>query len=186
MPQEWDACLDIWTAGVQLRLTLTDSQLSKISSDALGIDFLTQYCTQNADSKTVTRTNAKELRLRRLCRTLLSRISNSCVSTLAPSLLAEVLGCGSYAFARSELWRKSLHNTWNANAKSCRKAIESAKLQLEISVSPVTQSQWLQKLSALTRALPEIATITVAGADYLDTLTNLYNGGSSEVQRAVV
>jgi len=184
-PQEWESCLELWISSVELRLGLSNDRFSKASLQTLGVPFLGSYLPKHEFRvhELVKGTNAS--RLDKLCYLLLKRILSRPNDAVDSVGYFDMLSLGSAAYGQHNSWRKVLKSTWSKHPTKARKAIESAKSSLAGSSSSRAQQDWLQKLSALTRALPEVATVTVAGADYLDTLNDIYKNGSDEIQRVV-
>lgn len=180
-PEEWGACLDIWISSIELRLKLADKQFSGLSVDALGIPFLVSYLSRSSKDSP----SAKDVPFSRVCKVYLQKIVLSQSSRLPPLLMFDLIGSGSLSYGRSETWKSVVRTIWQRNPKDVKKAVESAKSILSTSISVSAQVSWLRKLSALTRTLPATAAVTVAGADHLDTLTELYQGGSVELRESI-
>ncbi|KAJ9655637.1 hypothetical protein H2198_005535 [Neophaeococcomyces mojaviensis] len=184
-PQEWESCLELWISSVELRLKFLDAQFSKASKQTLGVPFLLSYLPQHESRvhELVKGSNASQLD--KLCYLLLRKICSQPSDAIDSATYFDLLSQGSAAFGNHESWRRALKSVWTKNSIGARKAIESAKSALATSTLPHIQQDWLQKLSSLTKALPETATVTVAGADYLDTLNDIYKDGMDELKRAV-
>ncbi|KAK5105119.1 hypothetical protein LTS08_001393 [Lithohypha guttulata] len=182
-PEEWEACLDLWINSVELRLGLSDSQFSKAQPQALGTTFLLSYLTQNASFKSTR--NAKEVHLRKDCFRLVKRLLTSSNEQLSALVIFELLGQGSTVYGGTESWSKLIQSLWVSKQKRTRKAVEAAKNKVAEASTAQEQLSWLKMVSTLTKSLPLVATITAAGADYLDTLSEIYHAGSAEVRMAV-
>jgi len=182
-PEEWEACLEIWVSSVQLRLGLSDDQLSKSAPQTTTIPFLLSYFLNHTPTASVTSGN-KESRLHKDCYLLLKKLLLTPTVQVQAETYFELLVGGSSAYTPLIAWKKVLKLAWTSQ-KQARKAIESAKIALAISSEPRSQTIWLQKISTLTKSLPATATVTVASADYVDTVTDLFNTGIPALARAV-
>lgn len=184
LPEEWNSCLDIWIASVQLRLGLAGDKFSKLQPEQSGINYLTSYFLQF--SLTARQPHAtKQSELDKLSYALIKKLLLLRNDEISSAAYFELLSGGSKAYHQAVAWKKTLSTVWKEQQIRVRKAVESAKTALANSAAPDTQRVWLQKISTLTGVLPETATITVSGADYLDTLTDIYKSGSLELRRAV-
>lgn len=183
--EEWNVCLAIWVSSIELRLRLTEKQFTDLSVDALGVPFLLSYLSRSSSRTISTSVDGQDKPFHRICKVYLQKVITSQVNRLIPLLLFDLLGSGSLAYARSETWKNTVKKSWQQQQKQVKKAIESVKSTLSASSSAPAQAQCLRKLSALTKALPATATVTVAGADYLDTLTDLYQYGTAELREAI-
>jgi len=182
-PEEWEACLEIWISSVQLRLRLSDDQLSKSAPQTTTVPFLLSYFSNHNFVTAVTAGN-RESRLHKDCYYLLKKLLLARTAQLQAETYFELLVGGSSVYAHLSPWRKVLKLVWTSQ-KQTRKAIESAKVSLAVSTDPQSHTIWLQKISTLTKSLPETATVTVASADYVDTVTDLFNAVTPGLARAV-
>lgn len=184
-PQEWESCLELWISSVELRLGLSNDRFSKASAQTLGIPFLVSYLSKHESRAHELVKGTSASRLDKLCYLLLKRIVSRPNDAVGSVGYFDMLSLGSVTYGQHNSWRKVLKSIWAKYPTKARKAIESAKSSLATSKSSRAQQDWLRKLSGLTRALPETATVTVAGADYLDTLNDIYKTVSDEIQRVV-
>lgn len=182
-PEEWEACLEIWISSVQLRLSLSDDQLSKSAPQTTTIPFLLSYFSNHSPAAAVT-SGSRESRLYRVCYSLLKKLLLSRTVQVQVEPYFELLVGGSSAYTPLIAWKKVLKLVWTSQ-KQAKKGIEWAKVALAVSSGPQSQTIWLQKISTLTKLLPETATVTVASADYVDTVTDLFNMGIPGLAGAV-
>lgn len=184
LSEEWEACLNLWISSVQLRLSLSGEQLSKSAPQTTTIPFLLSYFS-NHDSAANSTPGSKQSQLHKHCYSLLKKLLTTPNAPIRADTYFELLVGGSTAYVRLISWRRFLKLVWTSHNMEARKAIESAKVSLTASSAPQVQVAWLQKISKVTKSLPYTATVTVASADYVDTLTDGFNAGDPSLKRAV-
>lgn len=183
LPEEWKSCMDLWVASVALRLAISDEKFAKLPVDQLGSNFLLSYLTRCGTSNR--ERSLEELKLNKSCFRLVSRILGKSSDHPGPQLSLDLLYAASVSYHKAESWKKTLRDLWKVKQIRIKKAIELAVSSLSTSVEIRAQLTALNRISTLTKSLPEVATLTVAGADYLDNMTELYTAGSDEVKKAV-
>lgn len=183
-PDEWTSCLDLWIQSVELRLNLPDVQFSRVSPNNVGVPFLLSYLPV-APTLDKSPRNPKASHLFSICYSLTKRILLRHDGQKGSITYFELLSSGSIAFGQTTPWKKSISKIWQTQQKTARRAVDSAKSALSTSVESQEQIAWLQKITALTKVLPEVATVTVAGADYLDTLMEIFNASAEDIKKAV-
>ncbi|KAK5942807.1 hypothetical protein PMZ80_005373 [Knufia obscura] len=184
-PEEWQACLEFWIASVQLRLGMSEDQLSKSSPQTTTVPFLFSYFSNHGFVAAGATLGSKEAQLFKHSYGLLRKLLTMRNSQIRADTYFELLVSGSSAYSRLVSWKKLLKSIWTSHQIQLRKAIESAKVSLATSTTYQAQITLLQNISTLTRSLPETATVTVASADYIDTLTQLFRTGVLDITRAV-
>ena len=182
-PEEWEACLDLWILGIQLRLGLPGDQFLKSAPQTTSVPFLLSYFT-NYGSVANVQSGIKENNLHKHCYLLLRKLLTTRNAQIRADTYFELLVGGSVAYAHLTSWKKLLKFIWTSHQTQARKAIESAKVSLIATSLPQVQTILLRKISTLTKSLPETATVTVAGADYVDRLTDLFNTGVPALSKA--
>lgn len=182
-PDEWASCLDLWIQSIELRLNLHDNQFSKISTNNNGVPFLLSYL-PTAPALDQRSRDPKRSHLFNICYSLTKRILLRRDGHMDPVTYFDLLSSGSIAYGYRKSWKKLLTMVWQSQQKLARRAVDFAKSALSTSANFQEQVTWLQKITVLTKALPEVATVTVAGADYLDTLMEIFNGSAEDLKRA--
>lgn len=183
LPEEWKSCLDLWMTSLAFRLAISDEKFSKVSLEEFGTPFLASYLSRKTAAGASS--SPDERRLNSLCFRLVTRILIRSGASLSPQTTLELICAASSAYKNLESWRKVLHDLWQTDATRIKKAIEVAKSSLSVATSSEDQLKLLGRISMTTKYLPEAATLTVAGADYLDTLTELYATGTEQTRKAV-
>lgn len=182
--EEWKSFLDYWIASLELRLKISDDLFSVFDAAELGTNFLTSYLL-TVPSSIGADSDPKSTKLRHTCYTLIKKILRQYKGELDSSTCFDLMSSGSISFGHTKSWRILLKAMWTTQQKAVKKAIETAKSNLSAASLPSEQTRRLQMISALTKALPETATVTVAAADYLDTLTEIYGITNREVKIAI-
>lgn len=184
-PAEWQACLEGWIVSIEVRLRLTDKDFETISQADVGTTFLISYLQQHTGPGEEV-IGSKDAKLRHRCYSLLKRIVSTAVLQMAHGPFFDLLGMGSMAFSKSKDWRSALSTRWQLDQKELRKVLKAEKALL-VSGKHLGNDAVLRqkKMAAFVRCLPDAAAVMMAGADYLDTLIELYNHGSSDLSRAV-
>lgn len=183
-PQEWQACLDAWILSVQVRLRMSDADFGRLSAEEVGLAFLVSHLNDHHATTAAQPLNSKLSLLRRVSYALSKRVVLSQADNLSPAQFFDVLGCGSIAFGHTKDWIATLKTIWSTSQMRVRKAIEAARKMMSTSEDLDKQQEWLSRLTALTRSLPETAIVTVSSADYLDTLMLMHMKGPLSTQKA--
>lgn len=184
LPEEWQSCLDIWVASLEWRLTVPNEQFSKFALGSIEVPFLLSYLPHHPYPTRYPK-GSTAANLHKLCYLLLKKVVSVSNDAINPVTLFELLCAGSVTFASLPPWMLFLKSLWSASQSRLRKAIDAGKAALSAASTDRMRTIWLEKISALTKSFPQTATITVASADYPDTLTDLYKLGDQEVKRSI-
>lgn len=184
LPEEWQSCLTIWIASLEWRLSLSNEKFSKHSTNTVEVQFLISYLSQHTTPKRYPK-DSDGANLHKLCYFLTKRIISTNFDGLAPLALFDLLCMSSASYGNVSSWTPLLRSIWTSSQSRIRKAVDAGKNALFAPSANGVRIAWLDKLSALTKALPQIATITVASADYLDTLTELYRLGNQDTKTSI-
>lgn len=183
-PEEWQVCLRLWIVSLKLRLAVTDEQFSKLSLGNVEGPFLLSYLSRHPSPSKYTK-GSNDAILQKLSYLLLKRALSTPHDSLSPIALFELLSGGCTTFGNQPSWTLFLKSIWSSNQQRIKKAVDAGKLALSAASASKTQIAWLEKLSALTKSLPQTATVTVASADYLDTLTERYKSGGENDRSSI-
>ncbi|KAL9616163.1 MAG: hypothetical protein Q9160_008943 [Pyrenula sp. 1 TL-2023] len=186
-PAEWQACLDAWIFGVELRLRLASESFREVagSIDAAGINFLESYITQatlSRDSARVASTSNGAV-LRRLCLLLAKRVAteHALQKICFPNGSFRFFSGLCKAYHGSALLTGICEPTWRNNVFGIRDDVSEAKAAAVSCLTPgkkipnnMEQADLLRRLTALTEYIPEVGAILMTGSDFLDSLDATY------------
>lgn len=162
---------------------MSEPDFGRLPTEEVGLVFLVSYLKDHGLGSSARSSNSQQLLLRRICYALSKRVILSQADGLSPAQLFDLLNRGSIAFGHAKDWRATLKVIWSTKQTRVRKAVETTKRTVCTSNDLDTQQEWLNGLTALTKSLPETAVVTVASADYLDTLMHMYMNGSPSIQK---
>lgn len=186
-PQEWQACLDLWIYSVEYRLRLSSEvfQSLSISGDSSGYPFLLSYLISASENgrSTGSQPDDPDVKLRKYCHLLLRRLGleGPLLHELPAARLYEVLSLSSTTFRRIPRFPDTLHLFWKKAPREVKAVYEAGLRSIEhdlSSVDPVSPSTFtgMRRATNLITASPEAGVIFMTGTDYLETLTQCYNG----------
>jgi activating signal cointegrator complex subunit 2 len=193
VPEEWEACLDAWVALAGAHLSLSTSDLVRISpKDESLPTFLTSYAEQTALShdKAPFGNVHKTRQLRKQCFLLSHRlldIDHPPEPLLRWQFLADL----------GKIYRRNHGNkivtlVWKRHLASLEPSLAALKTHLikELDAGltgdlKVAESQ-LKRLNHLLHASPEVAAFFVAGSDFVDSLINCYKLMNPPLCKAIV
>ena len=186
-PQEWQACLDLWIYSVEYRLRLSPEvfQSLSISSDSSGYPFLFSYLNSASENgqSTGSQLDDSDVKLRKYCHLLLRRLclEGSLLYELPASPLYEVLALSSTTFRRIPRFPETLHLSMKKAPREVKAAYEAGLRAVEhdlSSLEPVSPSTFtgMRRATNLITASPEAGIVFMTGTDYLETLTQCYDG----------
>lgn len=186
-PVEWQACLDAWIFGVELRLRLASETFRQItgSSDATEIEFLESYIAQATSSTESVRDagTSNSSVLRRLCLILVKRIVTE------HALRKDYFPNGSFrffsglcqAYHGSALVTGICEPTWQNDAFGIRDDVREAKAAAvsclasgKETPNAMEQADLLRRLAALTEYIPDVGAVLMTGSDFMDSLDATY------------
>lgn len=184
LPDEWQSCLKVWITSLEWRLSVTNEKFSKFPLGTVEVPFLLSYLSQQSPPKRYPK-GSESATLHKLCYLLTKRVVLTTSEGISLLVFFDVLCAGSDTFGALPSWTLLLKSIWSSSQLRARKAVDAGKSALATASTPRVQIAWLEKISVLTKSLPQTTTITVASADYLDTLTDLYKSGDRETRRSV-
>lgn len=186
-PQEWQACLDLWIYSVEYRLRLPQEAFRSlgISDDSSGYPFLMSYlksASENAPGDESARGDL-DAKLRKYCYLLLRRLclEGSLTQEIPAARLYELFALGSTTFRRIAKWPQTLCLSMKNAPKEVAAAYEAGLRSIEQALSsidplsPLTFSGMRKATNLITMA-PEAGVVFMTGTDYLETLTQCYDG----------
>jgi activating signal cointegrator complex subunit 2 len=186
-PQEWQACLDLWIYSVEYRLRLPQEAFRSlsISDDSSGYPFLLSYLKSASENAHRDESSQGDLdaKLRKYCHLLLRRLSleGTLLQELPAAQLFELFALGSTTFRRIAKWPQTLGLSMKNAPKEVAAAYEAGlrSIEQELSstdlLSPLTFSG-MRKATNLVTAAPRAGVVFMTGTDYLETLTQCYDG----------
>jgi activating signal cointegrator complex subunit 2 len=186
-PQEWQACLDLWIYSIEYRLRLPQQNFTSLSipDDSSGYHFLLSYLKSASEDGHNDESQPGDLdaKLRKYCHLLLRRLSleGSLLRALTATQLYEVFTLGSTTFRRMPKWPETLRLCMKNAPKELTAAYEAGLRSIEQALSsddplsPATFSG-MRKATNLITASPEAGIVFMTGTDYLETLTQCYDG----------
>lgn len=184
LPEEWESCLNVWITSLEWRLSVTNEKFSKFPLGTVEVPFLLSYLSRHLVPTRYPK-GSEGATLHKLSYLLTKRVASTSSDGIPPLVLFDVLCAGSLTFGTLSSWTLFLKSMWSTSQLRIRKAVDAGKAALSAASTSKTQVAWLDKISALTKSLPQTATVTVASADYLDTLTELYKAGDQEARRSI-
>jgi len=184
-PQEWQACLDLWIYSIEYRLRLSPEAFRSltISDHSSGYPFLLSYLHSVSEHGHDVDSQSSETKLRKFCHLLLRRLclESSLLQDIPATKLYEVLTMGSTTFRRMARWPETLRLSMKKAPEELSAAYETGlhSIEQDLSstepVSPLTFSG-MRKASNLITVAPEAGVVFMTGTDYLETLTQCYDG----------
>lgn len=186
-PQEWQACLELWIYGVEYRLRLSQEGFRYLSTadGSSGYPFLLSYLRSASETGNIDVSHPGDLdaKLRKYCHLLLRRLSleGSMLHEIPAPQLYEVFTLGSTIFRRIPKWPETLRLCMRRAPKEVKAAYEAGLRSIEQALSspdplsPMTFSR-MRKATNLITATPEAGVVFMTGNDYLETVTQCYNG----------
>lgn len=184
LPEEWQSCLDVWITSLEWRLSMANERFSRSLVDSAEVPFLLSYLLQHSTSKRYPK-GSESATLHKLCYLLTKRVASTPSDGISPLALFDLLSAASVSFGTLPSWTLFLKSMWSSSHPRIKKAVDAGKTALSAASAERLRVAWLEKISALTKSLPQTATITVASADYLDTLTDYYKLGDQDTRRSI-
>lgn len=186
-PQEWQSCLNLWIYSIEYRLRLSSEAFSSLntSDDSSGYPFLLSYLKSvSEDGHNVeSQSGGLDAKLRKYCHLLLRRLflQSSLLHDVPAARLYEILALGSTTFRRLPKWPETLRLSMKNAPKEVTAAYEAGLHAVEqdlSSIDPLSPSTFsgMRKTFNLITAAPEAGVTFMTGTDYLDTLTQCYDG----------
>lgn len=186
-PQEWQACLEAWILGVEIRLRLSSEHFKQLGgpNDATGNTFLESYLAQAAlrnSAEHISSLNELESKLKRDCFLFARRVVLDCSSErdFFPKGSFHFLSDFCQAYGSSNLMRGICESAWQNEILAVKKETEKAKTATISCLSSgnpfdsVKQADLLRRLNALLEYIPEVGVILMTGVDFLDCLDGAY------------
>ncbi|KAG9204673.1 hypothetical protein G6514_000457 [Epicoccum nigrum] len=185
-PEEWQLYLDAWSSLTDLYLRLDDQQFTSARRDvdSLGLFLISFFHELASDDNLATRV----VSLRRKSFLLLHRIwfgQDVEDAFLNWPVLADI----SYAFAKSEQFRKLLQVLWKRKGGTIEKSLQTAKTSLIRNLDskrPEEAESTLNRIAPLLRASPDASTYMLTGSDFLDSLSSAYPKVPPTMQKKLI
>lgn len=191
---EWEACIDAWTVLLGVRIDVPAKIFQDVASkDESTVLFLLSFYDQLATSgEAGLKLGSKGRTLRKLSFLLTRRILLDLSSPPADLLAWDFLGnlCCCYPSSAalkcllSDAWNKS-HETITASVEKAKSSIIKKLMNNKTAETPAVNAD-IRTLTILASTLPACGQVLMAGSDYLDTLSDVYQAYPRETLRRVL
>lgn len=191
---EWEACIDAWTVLLGVRIDVPAKIFQDVASkDESTVLFLLSFYDQLATSgEAGLKLGSKGRTLRKLSFLLTRRILLDLSSPPADLLAWDFLGNLCCCYPSSAALKRLLSDAWNKSHETITASVEKAKSSIikklmnnKTAETPAVNAD-IRTLTILASTLPACGQVLMAGSDYLDTLSDVYQAYPRETLRRVL